>query len=170
MLITFLASIVSDPNARAAFIENPDQAMKNAALSAEHVRLLRMSADDPAHNSAVGAAITAELASALGPAPMWPGPSLHLTDVSPATAVAGSTAALQVVGTYFEEGITISLQREKATIPGVVSDLQTGAQSSMTATFDLAGAAPGVYKLVAQNLEGPSSSLDFAITPGEKAA
>lgn len=169
MLITFLANIVSDPNFRAAFLEDPAAAMQRAGLTDAEQALFRMRADEPGHSEALGAAIINELVVATGNSAMWPEPKLALTLLTPSSAAAGTKPTIAVVGTFFLEGISVALTQGTIRIPGVVANLVTGPQSSLDATFDLSAAAPGAYSLVATNPDKTSSSLPFTVTSGDKA-
>lgn len=90
-----------------------------------------------------------------------PPPALRLDSVAPAASLPG-VANVTLAGVGFQSGVGLRLRRAgQADI--VASNVQFSS-TSLSGRFDLAGAAPGVWDLVATNTGGETATLAASFT------
>ena len=105
-----------------------------------------------------------------GPKPKWIGPVLHVTSISPGHSVTGKTVETTVFGTFFAKTITCELVSGETRVPGTVSDVVTGQNSSMRVKFSLGDDIPaGLYGVEVANDAQSQSTLPDAFEVRERA-
>jgi hypothetical protein len=101
---------------------------------------------DPPASTSTSAAETLYLVESFTVNPSS-GAAVALTGVNPRSANRNTTATVSLSGTGFTAGTTVSLSNGSVQIPG--SNVTVGGPTSLGATFDLSGAAPGPWSVIA---------------------
>jgi len=157
MILYFLADIFRNPNLQKEYEEDPDRLMKREGLTGLEIELLK---SRDVHR--IAACVATEVKDLFQPTELWGGPILSLTSIKPGQAQLGKILTASVVGTYFEKTISCRLEQDRTRIRGEVHNVQTGAQSSLSAIFAIPPDAPvGSYSLV---VEQPGSGSPESAT------
>lgn len=147
-VLHFLADLTRDPDAQAAFCENPGLVMRQANLTEAQQRLLA-SKDAAKIAAELARELTAFVSESRDP---WPPDDPEVQSVAPTSGAAGSTVRVRVAGNFFRPEATCSLHRGQERIDGRAEGIQAGKDAWIDVAFDLpAGAAAGAWDVVIWN-------------------
>ena len=152
-ILYFIADLDRDADLQAAFLREPYEAMKRAGLSLEEAQVF--GSGDVNRIAAVVAAEVRQFAfrpHSRHPEPLWPGPRLHLTSITPNDGEEGRDVATIVHGTYFPADFACRLELtvggQNHVVHGQVSNVVGGIKSTANVAFALPKKLPaGQYDL-----------------------
>ncbi len=157
LLLYMVADLMRDAAKQGAFVENPEAVMNNYGLS-DHQRSIFYSMSAPRIGEFIREEFTAN-APLQGGAPVlpdWPVPDPQVRSFEPRASAPGALVSLTIRGEGLLPSAAVRLiprsDGETAPVVGAVSGVKgTFREAEMSATFDLAGAAKGEYRVEVAN-------------------
>ena len=157
LLLYMVADLMRDAAKQGAFVENPESMMNSYGLS-DHQRSIFYSMSAPRIAEFIREEFTAN-APLQGGAPVlpdWPVPDPQVRSFQPRAATLGASVALTIRGEGLLPTAAVRLIPRTgdgiAAVEGAVKGVSgTFREAEMSATFDLAGAAKGEYRIEVVN-------------------